>query len=64
VHTRRTGAGKDELDLEARRERDRWDAMGTGEKIREFAAKHEYGLIGGAWATAMVGSFGYIMRDP
>jgi hypothetical protein len=36
----------------------------TGEKIRDIAAKHEYGIIGGAWATSLLGSFGYIMRDP
>jgi hypothetical protein len=61
---RRTGSGKDELDLEARREQDRWNGLSTMDKVREVAAKHEYSIIGGAWATTMAGSFGYIMRDP
>lgn len=60
---RRTGAGKDELDLVARRAQEHWDSLSTKEKIRDVAARHEYGIIGGAWATTMVGSFGWIMRD-
>jgi hypothetical protein len=60
----RTGAGKEELDLEERREQDRWNSLSTSEKIRDVAARHEYSIIGGAWATSLAGSFGYIMRDP
>jgi len=32
--------------------------------VRDVAARHEYGLIGGAWALSMVGAFSIIMRNP
>jgi hypothetical protein len=65
THARhRTGFGKEELDLEERRALDRWNSLSTGDKIRDVAARHEYGIIGGAWALSLAGSFGYIMRDP
>lgn len=59
----RTGAGKDEIDLEARRAQDHWDSLSTKEKILDTAARHEYGIIGGAWATSMAGASAWIMRD-
>ncbi|TFK55369.1 hypothetical protein OE88DRAFT_1651639 [Heliocybe sulcata] len=59
-----TGAGKVELDTAAARERARWEKLTPTQKAGEWAAKHQYGVIGGAWAACMVGSFGYIMRDP
>lgn len=60
----RTGAGKEELDTLKARERAQWEAMTLTQRIRDVAARHEYGFIGGAWAASMVGAFGYIMRDP
>lgn len=60
----RTGAGKQELDLEERRIQDRWNSLSTSDKVRDVAARHEYGIIGGAWAVSLAGSFAYIMRDP
>jgi hypothetical protein len=58
------GVGKEELDLIQQREREHWDSLSTGDKIRDFATRHQYGVIGGAWATTLVGSFAYIMREP
>lgn len=59
-----TGTGKDEMDLVQRRELERWNSLSTGEKARDFAERHQYGIIGGAWAASLAGSFGYIMREP
>lgn len=60
----RTGIGKEEIDSVEAREQARWESMSLGQKARDVAARHEYGLIGGAWAASMLGAFGYIMRDP
>ncbi|KAI0939297.1 hypothetical protein AcV5_000757 [Taiwanofungus camphoratus] len=59
-----TGVGKQELDTQEARERARWEALTPMQKLKDTAARHEYGLIGGAWAASMVGAFGWIMRDP
>ncbi|EPQ58964.1 hypothetical protein GLOTRDRAFT_70022 [Gloeophyllum trabeum ATCC 11539] len=59
-----TGVGKVELDTAAAREQARWEALSPSEKVKDWAARHQYGVIGGSWALSMVGSFGWIMRDP
>ncbi|KAI9001417.1 hypothetical protein BD414DRAFT_474561 [Trametes punicea] len=59
-----TGAGKAELDAVQARQKARWENMTTSQKITDFAKRHEYGIILGSWATALIGSFTYIMRDP
>jgi hypothetical protein len=59
-----TGIGKEELDLQQQRALERWQAMSTGEKAKDWVGRHQYSFIGGAWATSMAGAFGYIMRDP
>ncbi|OCH90964.1 hypothetical protein OBBRIDRAFT_559092 [Obba rivulosa] len=59
-----TGAGKEELDTLEERERRRWERLSLGEKMRDLAARHEYGFIGGAWALSMVTAFSIIMRNP
>ncbi|KAH9894457.1 hypothetical protein C8Q73DRAFT_695626 [Cubamyces lactineus] len=59
-----TGAGKAELDAVQARQKAKWETMTTGQKISDFAKRHEYGIILTSWATALVGSFTYIMRDP
>ena len=64
VTHRRTGAGKAELDAVQARQKAKWETMTTGQKISDFAKRHEYGIILTSWATALVGSFTYIMRDP
>ncbi|CDO71354.1 hypothetical protein BN946_scf184908.g112 [Trametes cinnabarina] len=57
-------AGKAELDAVQARQRARWETMTTSQKVADFAKRHEYGIILTSWATALVGSFTYIMRDP
>ncbi|PCH41528.1 hypothetical protein WOLCODRAFT_137446 [Wolfiporia cocos MD-104 SS10] len=59
-----TDIGKHELDAQQARAQARWEAMSLGQKARDVAARHEYGIIGGAWAASMLGAFGWIMRDP
>ncbi|KAI0772091.1 hypothetical protein BD413DRAFT_52913 [Trametes elegans] len=59
-----TGVGKAELDAIRARQKARWETMTTGQKIRDFAKRHEYGIILTSWAAALTGSFTYIMRDP
>lgn len=59
-----TGMGKEELDLEALRAQQHWKSMSASEKAQDWFARHEYGVIGTAWAMSMAGAFGYIMRDP
>ncbi|OSX60160.1 hypothetical protein POSPLADRAFT_1182586 [Postia placenta MAD-698-R-SB12] len=56
--------GKEEMDVKQAREQLRWESLTWTQKIRDSAARHEYGFIGGAWAATMVGAFGYIMRNP
>ncbi|KAI0347113.1 hypothetical protein BDW22DRAFT_1351471 [Trametopsis cervina] len=57
------GAGKDELDSIAARQRARWESLTLSQKVSDYASRHEYGLIAGAWAATMAGSFGVIMRN-
>ncbi|KAI0353501.1 hypothetical protein OH77DRAFT_1427193 [Trametes cingulata] len=59
-----TDAGKVELDAVQARQKARWESMTTSQKVGDFARRHEYGIILGSWATALIGSFSYIMRDP
>ena len=60
----RTGVGKIELETLQAREQARWDKMTVGQKFRDVAVRHEYGMIGGAWAMSMVVAWGVIMRNP
>lgn len=60
----RKDAGAAELETIEAREEARWQSLSTGEKVSDFVNRHQYGLIVGSWATAMVGTFGYIMRNP
>ncbi|KAI0751612.1 hypothetical protein C8Q80DRAFT_1268823 [Daedaleopsis nitida] len=56
-------AGKAELDAVQARQEERWKSLTTGQKISEYVRDHQYSVIVGSWATALVGTFGYIMRD-
>lgn len=60
----RTGLGKVELDTIQAREEARWNRMTLGQKVRDVAVRHEYGMIGGAWAASMLIAWGAIMRNP
>ncbi|KZT29418.1 hypothetical protein NEOLEDRAFT_1175112 [Neolentinus lepideus HHB14362 ss-1] len=59
-----TGTGKVELDSVAAREQAHWESLSPTQKMQDWAARHQYGVIGGSWALSMIGSFGWIMRDP
>lgn len=59
-----TGIGKAELDTVQAREEARWNSLTFGQKFKDVAARHEYGLIGGGWAVSMLLAFGVIMRNP
>lgn len=56
--------GKVELDTIQAREEARWNQMTLGQKVRDVAVRHEYGMIGGAWAASMLIAWGAIMRNP
>ncbi|KAI0082489.1 hypothetical protein K474DRAFT_1655263 [Panus rudis PR-1116 ss-1] len=56
--------GKMEIDEVHRREQQRWESLTFGQKVRDVAVRHEYGIIGGAWALSMATAFGIIMRNP
>ncbi|RPD67327.1 hypothetical protein L226DRAFT_529676 [Lentinus tigrinus ALCF2SS1-7] len=57
-------AGAAELETIEAREQRRWQNLSVGQKVSDFVSRHQYGVIVGSWATAMAGTFGYIMRDP
>ncbi|KAK7696007.1 hypothetical protein QCA50_000647 [Cerrena zonata] len=59
-----TGMGKIELETIQSREQARWDSMTLGQKVRDVAVRHEYGMIGGGWAASMLVAWGMIMRNP
>lgn len=58
------GAGADELEIERRKEEERWQSMGLAQKASDIAKRHEYGLILGGWAASLAISFGVVARDP
>ncbi|KDQ64181.1 hypothetical protein JAAARDRAFT_52163 [Jaapia argillacea MUCL 33604] len=58
------GAGKEAMESEEAKEFARWEALSPMQKAGDWASRHEYSVILGSWSTAMVGAFGYIMRDP
>ncbi|EKM59779.1 uncharacterized protein PHACADRAFT_181748 [Phanerochaete carnosa HHB-10118-sp] len=55
--------GKQELDAAAARESRRWESLSAGERMRDFANRHQYGLILGGWALSMGISFGLVARN-
>lgn len=44
--SRWTGVGKREMDAVAERERTRWQGLGNGEKVQEWAKGNKWGIIG------------------
>jgi len=48
-----SGAGKLELDRAASEEEARWNALATGDKIGDWAYRHQYSIILGSWALSM-----------
>lgn len=55
--------GKQEIDAVQAREQARWESMTFKQKVSDFAARHEYGIIVSGWAASLAGSFGIIMRN-
>ncbi|KAF9240042.1 hypothetical protein BU15DRAFT_87772 [Melanogaster broomeanus] len=49
----KSGAGKLELDRAASEEEARWNALATGDKIGDWAYRHQYSIILGSWALSM-----------
>ncbi|THG97614.1 hypothetical protein EW026_g4411 [Hermanssonia centrifuga] len=56
-------AGKEELDMIEARKREKWEKMGTGERVKDWMARHQYSVILGGWSGSMVVAFGAIMRN-
>lgn len=57
------GAGKAELDKEAALAQARWDQLSTVDKAKDWAARHQYSIIGGSWVASMAIAFGIVARD-
>jgi hypothetical protein len=59
----REGDGVRLLNLRQQHEMTKWEAMSTGDKIADWAQRHEYSIIVGAWALSLVGSGAIISRN-
>lgn len=46
------------------REAKRWDTLSPTDKVQDWAARHQWTLVLGGWATAMATSFSIISRNP
>lgn len=57
------GAAYEELTREKMEAQARWDAMSTGDKIKDWAARHQYGIIGGSWVASLGIAFGIVARN-
>lgn len=57
------GAGKEELDKEAQLAEARWQSLSTTEKAKDWAARHQYSIIGGSWVASLALAFGIVARD-
>jgi hypothetical protein len=47
----------------ASREEQRWQSLSFTQKVTDFTARHQYGVILGGWAATMAISFGIIARN-
>lgn len=63
VRRRRHDVGKAELDAVQSRQLQRWEGLSTSEKMKDFARRHQYGLILGGWALSVGASFAVIARN-
>jgi hypothetical protein len=59
----REGDGVRLLNLRQQHEMTKWEAMSAGDKIADWAQRHEYSIIVGAWALSLVGSGAIISRN-
>jgi len=58
-----TGAGLHELQREEAAEKQRWSALGTKDKIKQWAVKNQYPVIMGSWALSMAAAGILVWRD-
>ncbi|TDL29633.1 hypothetical protein BD410DRAFT_780101 [Rickenella mellea] len=56
--------GQEELDTVRGREQAKWDTMSSGQKFADFAARHQFSVIGLSWAASVLGAYTWISRDP
>ncbi|CAK9779829.1 putative mitochondrion protein [Cutaneotrichosporon oleaginosum] len=63
AETQWRGVAWDELSREKQEAEARWAAMSTGEKIKDFANRHQYGIIGGSWVASLGIAFGIVARN-
>ncbi|KAJ7118558.1 hypothetical protein C8R43DRAFT_1036059 [Mycena crocata] len=57
------GDGVRILDAQEHYEMTRWQGMSTGDKITDWARRHEYSIIVGGWALSLALAGGIISRD-
>jgi hypothetical protein len=57
------GVGWEELSREKQEAEARWAAMSTGDKIKDWTNRHQYGVIGGSWAASLGIAFGIVARN-
>lgn len=63
AETQWRGVGWDELSREKQQAEARWAAMSTGDKIKDWTNRHQYGVIGGSWAASLGIAFGIVARN-
>lgn len=62
--TQWSGVGVSELEREAQLARERWERMSTTDKIKDWSARNQYGIIGGSWVASLGIAFGIVARNP
>jgi len=58
------GVGKEELEAREAQLRLHWDSLSQRDKIKDWADRHKFGIIGGSWASSMLIAWAIIQRDP
>ena len=58
-----TGVGQRELVRQGEVAEQRWEELSTGEKIKNWANRNQYGIVGGSWAASMAIAFGIVTRN-
>ena len=56
-----TGVGKMEIDAVEAKEQARWERLGTGEKLGDWAKRRKYGIIGTAWVDSLPREWGTVV---
>ncbi|KAJ9103034.1 hypothetical protein QFC20_004843 [Naganishia adeliensis] len=58
------GVGKDLLDRDAEAEKQRWEALSTAQKAKEWAKENQWKLIGGGWVGSMAVTGAILAKNP